>query len=95
MKGDKFTTGDEVALSATFLRSIDPSAAAGWPGRGDLGIGTVIQSFDCGGIDLVDVWFPSINYFRRVNSFNLVHRRDIAKEADKAQHSRRNVEINR
>lgn len=89
MKGDKFTTGDKVALSATFLRAICPNAAAGWPTTLDPGKGVVICTIDCAGIELVDVWFPEKYYLRRLNSFNLVHERDIYNEAMRAEHRRR------
>ena len=89
MKGDKFTTGDRVALSATFLRSIDPSAAKGWPTRYDVGTGTVICVVECGGIDLVDVWFDNPAHLRRINAFNLVHKRDVYSEAMRAEHNSR------
>lgn len=86
MKGDKFASGDKVALSATFLRSICPNAARGWPTTHDPGKGIVICVQDCGGIDLVDVWFSDKGSLRRLNSFNLVHERDIYHEAMRAEH---------
>lgn len=81
-----FKPGDKAALSAAFLRSIDPAAAKGWPTRYDLGIGTVFMTVDCGGIVLVDIWFPERQVFRRVNSVNLVHATDIYSEAMRAEH---------
>jgi hypothetical protein len=93
MKGNKFTSCDRVALSATFLRSIDPSAHKGWPSRYDIGKGTVIDVIPCGGIDLVNVWFDC-QQLRTINAFNLVHVKDIYNEAMRSEHSSRNVEIN-
>ena len=84
MKGGTFKAGDEVALSATFLRSICPNAAAGWPTTKDEGIGRVIEVIDGW---LVDVEFA--NGRRKLNAFNLVHRKDIQREAMIAEHKPR------
>lgn len=83
----KFKAGDEVSLSATFLRSIDPNAAAGWPSTLDRGIGTVVSSSDCAGTELVHVKFST--GIRCINAFNLVHRKDINLEAHRAEHKPR------
>lgn len=84
MKGETFVTGDKVAVSATFLRSICPNAAAGWPTTFDPGKGIVIMSFECAGVTFVDVWFN--DHWRRFNSLALVHERDIYMEAMRAEH---------
>lgn len=90
----RFKPGDKVALSATFLRSIDPSAAKGWPTRYDKGKGIVIEVIDVGGTFLATVIFINPACQLTINTFNLVHDRDIYNEAMRAEHKSRNVEIN-
>lgn len=76
--------GDRVALSALFLRSIDPCAAKGWPTRYDLGKGTIVEIIDLGSCKLADVQFDS--GIKRINVFNLVLEENIYKEAMTAEH---------
>lgn len=82
-----FKIGDTVAVSAKFLRSIDPSAAKGWPTRYDHGKGIVLNITPCGGFDLIAVGFKE--FVRTYNSNNLVHAKDIYNEAMRAEHSPR------
>lgn len=90
MKGDTFKPGDWVALSATFLRSIDPNAARGWPTTMDRGKGVVISTVP---IDdrsaLAEVVFVNPPCQRTYNTFNLVHVKDIYNEAMRAEHRAR------
>ncbi len=75
--------GDWVALSATFLRSIDPSAARGWPTRYDLGKGLVTE--------ITDGWLATVVFEsgqRTINVCNLIHVKDIYLDAMKAEHNR-------
>lgn len=88
MKGDIFKVGDRVALSATFLRSIDPSAAKGWPTRYDAGKGWIMNVIDCAGTDLAEIWFDR-GYMRTINTFNIVHEKNIYNEAMRAEHNQR------
>lgn len=81
----KFKPGDWVALSATFLRSIDPSAAKGWPTRYDLGTGLIL--------DILDEWLATVAFInppvtRTINVANLIHKRDVYLDAMKAEHNR-------
>lgn len=83
--------GDRVALSATFLRSICPDAARGWPTPFDLGKGWISRIIECGGITLADVLFEESGETRRFNTENLVHEKDIYSEAMHAEHKPRYI----
>jgi len=84
---NKFKVGETVAVSAAFLRSIDPSAAKGWPTRYDHGKGVVSSVLPCGDFDLVEVKFNDAA--RTYNSNNLVHECEIYNEAMRAEHAPR------
>ena len=74
---------DWVALSATFLRSIDVNALKGWPTRYDLGKGIVT--------DIIDGWLATVDFEsgqRTINVCNLIHVKDIYLDAMKAEHNR-------
>lgn len=73
-----------------FCQSIDPNSAKGWPTTFDVGRGFVFDVLDVGGTILVDVIFIEAKIpMRRLNSFNLVHVKDIYNEAMRAEHSPR------
>lgn len=85
MRRRELVEGDKVALSATFLRSIDASAAKGWPSRHDRGRG-VLVSLKFGW--LASVEFPSGPQWEG-NVANLVHEAELYREAMHAEHRAR------
>ena len=88
----KFEIGDRVALSASFLRSIDPSAHRGWPTRYDPGKGEIKDITDCGDFYLVTVLFDG-NMEKTYNSNNLIHEGDIYYDAMAAEHKIRGYSL--
>lgn len=83
----EFKTGDRVAQSARFLRSLGTLTFASGnsgPSTNDLGKGTVISTVG----DLIDVWFDC-KQLRRFNRHNLIHERDIYLESMRAEHDGR------
>ena len=75
--------GDWVALSATFLRSIDVNAWKGWPTRCDLGKRIVSE--------IADGWLATVVFEsgqRTINVCNLVKAENIYMDAMKAEHNR-------
>lgn len=85
-----FQIGDAVRISAAFLRSIDPSAAKGWPTRYDHGTGWIVDITPCGAFDLLKIWFYDLNDFRTYNHNNIIHQKDNWNEAMRAEHRPRN-----
>jgi len=85
--------GDWVVLSATFLRSIDPSAAKGWPTTMDRGKGLVVSTIPIGEYALAEVVFIEPPRQLTFNTFNLIHAKSssIYNEAMRAEHRARNV----
>lgn len=83
--------GDWVALSATFLRSIDPNAANGWPTTKDRGKGLVISTVPIGEYALAEVVFIEPPCQLTFNTFNLIHASpsSIYNEAMRAEHRAR------
>lgn len=82
----RFSIGDDVRVSAKFLRSIDPAASKGWPTRYDPGKGTVVSVMPCGDFDLIQVWFHDLCHPKTYNAVNLVHERNVYNEAMRAEH---------
>lgn len=83
-----FRIGEEVALSATFLRSmgtinLTPGGGSG-PTTFDKGIGRIIN-FEPAPCDFL-AWVLWKDHVSTVNVFNLVHRADIHLEAMRAEH---------
>lgn len=86
---------DEVALSATFLRSMGTLSFGGHGSHGvstyDLGTGYVIGWAEGDPLtNLAIVYFTQRKIIRTFNVFNLIHRRDIHLDAMRAEHSPKN-----
>jgi hypothetical protein len=85
MNGKPIKVGDQVALSAVFLRSLGtlcfgPNILSG-VSTYDRGVGVVIR--------VVDEWLAEVHFRNGPwtgNVFNLVHREDIHFEASAAEH---------
>ncbi len=83
-----FDAGDEVALSATFIRSVGRNHSFGGGSFGattdDKGVGRII-GFDPGLPDIAFVQWGFRGPAHPINRFNLVHRKNIHLDAHRAE----------
>ena len=91
MKGDTFQPGEEVAISAAFLRSMGTLSFGTSGGSGlstnDPGIGMVLWQTE-GLPDCYEVFFYRDGVTKTYNGYILVRRADIHLEAMRAEHGR-------